>query len=137
MGKLIWERTNEDSKDLHLVNPEALDKAEYLRVLKKFGGIAGTKLGGRLEENLAEVGKSPEHAVLTFRGDRLGYDGLNRWCTTDGSRFTDDEVFAASKVWKILFDQTYPPTLVKPAGRTGLNIVEHAWNSWYEKVSKT
>ena len=136
MSKLIWKRVSEDSRDLQLVNPEAFGKVEYLRTLKKFSGIAGTKLGGDLEKNLEAIGKQPEQAVLTFRGNRLGYDGLNRWCTTEGSRFTDDEVFAACKVWKILFGQENPPILVKPAGRTGLDIIEHAWNSWYEMVSK-
>jgi len=33
MAKLICERISEDSKDIRLANPDALDKAEYLRVL--------------------------------------------------------------------------------------------------------
>jgi hypothetical protein len=134
-GKLIWERTSEASKDLRLVNPGDFDKQEYRRVLEKFISITGSKLGGRLADNLRGLLDAPGEATITFRGDRLGYDGLNRWCATDGTRFTDDEVFCARKVWKFLFGQDNPRTLAKPAGQSGLDIDEGAWNRWYPSVS--
>ena len=137
MARLIWRRADSYSKDLYLVNPRDFDKAEYLRILGKFVGITGDKLGDRLGQNLRGFGASPGDAALTFRCDRLGYDGLNRWCTTEGTRFTDDEVFAAQRVWKFLFGQSHPPTLVKPAGKTGLDVSEGTWNRWYEAISRT
>ena len=50
MSKLIWKRVSEDSKDLRVVNPEELDKAEFLRRLKKLSSTA-PKFGEGLKEN--------------------------------------------------------------------------------------
>lgn len=136
MATLFWERVDSNSKDLRLVNPADFNKGEYRRVLKKFAGVAGSKLSGRLLSCLEALGEDPENTVFTFRSDRLGYDGLNRWSVTEGSRYTDDEVFAACKVWKFLFGRDNPPTLVKSVGRGSLEVNEGAWNIWYETISK-
>ena len=50
MSKLIWKRVSEDSKDLRVVNPEELDKAEFLRRLKKLSSTA-PKFGEGLKES--------------------------------------------------------------------------------------